>query len=358
MAMHIGREILRVILLPAIMLIVPFQGCTTILCLSGRESVKEIRRSCATDEPGSYLNPRCNLVARMASDYDFNPDSAFSSRKNLVKFISKNISRIDNCNIPVAEGEIRIRIYNDAGRFIKRMLPVVVYYHGGGFQHGSIETFDYYSRKLASSLEAVVVVIEYRLAPDFVFPTAVNDAYSGLLWTYEHITDYGGDRENIFVMGGSAGGNLAAVMPLVCHERGGPELAGQILCYPATTFTDTLFSSRIIFSDNDGKFILTRDFLLKCKELYLGSDKDERHPWASPLLADLPVGMPPALVITAQCDPLRDEGRAYADKLSESGTGVTYIEYKGMIHAFMPLYPVIKEGRRAIKEVALFIEAN
>lgn len=344
------------ILLPLFILLVN-QGCTSMLCTFSGYSHREIKETCVTDEPGTYLDPRCNFLARRAADYRYDPDSVFTSNKLLVRMVTKKIRVVEDEEIPVEGGRINLRIYCDVPRKSRVDLPTVVYYHGGGFQHGSIEVFDYFCRKIARSADVIIVAVEYRLAPEYIFPTEVNDSYAGLLWVHDSIKSYGGDPENLFLMGGSAGGNLAAVIALVSHDRNGPVINGQILCYPATTFEETEYPSRQYFATNDGKYVLTRNFLMKCKALYLGEEGSSLDPYASPLLGDLHTGMPRALVITAQCDPLRDEGRAYAEKMADNGIDVTYLEYEGMIHAFIPLYPLIPQGREAIKRITSFILA-
>jgi len=334
------------------------QGCTSLLCLSEGYSVKDIKETCVTDEPGTYLDPKCNIAARKAAEYNFNPDSASVGSERLLRIITKNIHSRQEVYIPVEGGSIRVWIYNDERNHNRVQRPVVIYLHGGGFQKGNLETFDFYTSKLAASMDVVLVAVEYRLAPQFSFPVAVNDVYASLVWVSENVLSYGGDPSSIFVMGGSAGGNLAAVLPLVSNDLHGPKIKGQILCYPAVTFLDTEYPSREYFLSNDGKYILTRDFLIKCKNDYLRNLEYESHRFVSPLSAELNFDIPPALIITAQCDPLRDEGRAYAQKLSESGAEVEFHEFEGMIHAFMPLYPILKDGRKAIKIVSQFVESR
>lgn len=332
------------------------QSCTTILCTFKGYNVKQIKGSCATPEPGTIINPRCVVMSEMAAGYNYSPDSAFYKNKSLIKLITRNVRYLDDISIPVDGGEISMRVYNNHRNNHRSPQPVIVYYHGGGYRQGNIETFDYYCRKLVLSSGAVLVAVEYRLAPEYKFPVEVNDCYSALKWVSENIEIYGGDSGKLFAMGGSAGGNLAAVMPFVCNDRGGPELAGQILCYPVTTFKEIDFPSRLYFTDDNCRYILTRQYMLECRDLYLRGPDDISHKYASPLGAEIEYKLPRALIITAQCDPLRDEGRAYAEKLELTGNDVVHLEYNGMVHAFMPLYPLLREARKAIREVSGFIK--
>ncbi|MFI6492454.1 alpha/beta hydrolase [Streptomyces sp. NPDC050564] len=225
--------------------------------------------------------------------------------------------------------------------------PAVVFFHGGGWVIGGLDTHDPIARALCRDAGAVVVSVDYRLAPQARFPAAVDDAYAALCWAAEHVGELGGAPGALVVAGDSAGGNLAAVAALIARDRGGPELALQVLIYPATDVRPRDDTSR---SDGAGYFLTPahgRWFV----EQYFGPDGDRSHPHASPLLAD-PHGLPPAHIVTAGFDLLRAEGLAYAAKLRKSGISVTEDHYPGMFHGFFGFPELLADARAAQRRVA------
>ncbi len=241
-------------------------------------------------------------------------------------------------------GEIPARIYrpeDGAG--------VLIYYHGGGWVIGDLDTHDEVCRQLASQAGATVVSIDYRLGPEAKFPAAVQDCWDALRWVDQNRSELGGPKAKIAVCGDSAGANLAAVMCLLARDQGGPAIAAQLLVYPSVDLRLEGFES--LEANRDG-YLLTLETMRWFREKYLGSDADQ-HDWrASPLLADSHEGLPPALVITAEFDPLRDEGAAYAAALSAAGVEVVHSNYEGMIHIFFQLGPSIDATADAIAQVA------
>jgi acetyl esterase/lipase len=231
--------------------------------------------------------------------------------------------------VPVPGARIPARVYRPAA---DGPLPLVVYFHGGGWLLGSIDSHDVVCRALANASGAVVTSVGYRLAPEHKFPTAVTDAYNGTRWLAENAGDLGADRNRVAVGGDSAGGNLAAVVALEARELTRPRLAFQLLVYPVTT-TDL---GRGFDPEYEG-FFLYRDELLWHQEHYLRTPEDGRSPLASPLDAPDLRGLPPAFVLTAECDPLRPQGEAYAARLHEAGVAVELKQYPGMIHGFFGL---------------------
>ena len=236
--------------------------------------------------------------------------------------------------IPGPRGDIRIRIYRPHAQGVR---PVLVYMHGGGFILGDLDSHDEVARVLAMKADCVTVAVDYRLAPENPFPAAPEDCFAALRWTAEHAADFGGDPERIAVCGDSAGGNLAAVMTLRARDEGGPKICGQVLIYPLTDAVD----AEEFQPSQDGKL-----YFFKAKDgaffnrLYFG-DQDEarRHPHASPTFAQEVAGLPPALVLTAEYDPLCRQGETYAARLKAAGVEVAHTRYGGAIHGFitMPL---------------------
>ncbi|HEX2850002.1 MAG TPA: alpha/beta hydrolase [Acidimicrobiales bacterium] len=253
------------------------------------------------------------------------------------------LASIDDRRIPGPDGDMAIRVYRPNGGEAPR--PVVVYYHGGGFTIGSIETHDPVCRTLAAQAEALVVSVEYRLAPEHPFPAATDDAFAALQWVGEHAAEIGGDPSRIAVAGDSAGGNLAAVSAIAARDAGGPAVCFQALVYP-TTDAKMRFPS---IDENGEMPILPRRSMEWFYEQYKSDVDDWR---ATPIDVDDLSGLPPAVVITAEYDPLRDEGEAYGEKLRAAGVPVTGKRYDGMAHAFVQMLGVLEPARDAMALIA------
>jgi len=227
-------------------------------------------------------------------------------------------------------------------------LPVLIYFHGGGWVIGDLDTHDVLCRQLARESQSVVVSVDYRLAPEFEFPAAVDDCWAATCWIAEHGHRLGMDSSRLAVGGDSAGGNLAAVISLMARDQAPhPSIAYQLLIYPATEMDAATESMRV---NGDG-FLLSSKSMLWFMKQYLGdrSNTAEIKTWrASPLLAASHASLPPALVLTAGFDPLRDEGRMYADKLSAAGTPTQYICFERQIHGFITMSRVVDEAKTAV----------
>lgn len=332
------------------------QSCTDLLCVLSGYKPSEIKSDLQTPEPGTKLTPRSRLVLKHAQRYATNPDSVYETKNHLLKLAKPRIRYVQDMKVEADVYDIPVRLYcNVSGNNLDN-LPVILYFHGGGFIWGDIDIFDSYCRKIAKETECLLLSVEYRLAPGHPFPAAVNDAYAVLKWSYKNISAFGGDPEKIIVMGESAGANLAAVTSIMSRDSCGPPIFAQIICCPVTTFEEKVFPSRRYFMLENKTFMISEDYMQRCKKAYLPANIDITHPYISPLRMVADNNIPPALVITAQVDPLRDEGKAYAYKLKESGVDVIYQEYEGMIHAFMNFYPFLKAGKQAIEEVDAFID--
>ncbi|MEB1809277.1 MAG: alpha/beta hydrolase [Bacillaceae bacterium] len=274
--------------------------------------------------------------------------SVEENRANAQKFkflggIPEQVAKVENTSVPVDGGEINIRIYTPEG---DGPFPVFIYFHGGGWVIGDIEVVDPPLRAVTNRAEAIVVSVDYRLAPEHRFPIATEDCYTATKWVAENITRYNGDPSRIAVGGDSAGGNLAAVVTLMAKERGGPTISFQVLIYPATNFANDTLSHR----ENGEGYFLTKGAIDWFAQQYI-KENEKDLPYASPLLAEDLTGLPPALVITAQYDPLRDEGEAYANRLKESGIPVEVTRYDGMIHGFFWMAGIIDQGKHMIDQI-------
>jgi len=255
----------------------------------------------------------------------------------------ESIARVENRTVPGPAGQIPVRIYTPVGT---APFPVLVYFHGGGWVIGNLDTHDGICRSLANRVGCLVVSVDYRLAPEHTFPAAPEDCYAATRWLAEHAGSLGGDKGRIAVGGDSAGGNLAAVVALMARDRGGPKLAFQLLVYPAT---DTDFETRSYRENSEGYF-LTRADMVWFWNHYAPRDEDRRNPYAAPLRAASLRGLPPALVITAEFDPLCDDGNAYAARLREDGVPVRLSQQDGLIHGFFQMGAVIDRGRASVDE--------
>jgi acetyl esterase len=245
-------------------------------------------------------------------------------------------------SVPGPAGDSPVRIYTPEGEGPR---GVLVYYHGGGFVIGDLDTHDHACRALCKGAGVVVVSVDYRLAPEHRFPAAVEDSWAALEWVAANAASFGGDPARLAVGGDSAGGNLAAVMSLLARDRGGPRLAFQLLVYPGVDIRGSFPS----IEENGEGYVLTKGHIEWFRNHYLG-DADPTDLRASPLLAESHAGLPPALIQTAEFDPLRDEGAAYADKLRAAGVPATLTCYEGMVHIFFQLTPLLDGAKAAMAE--------
>jgi acetyl esterase len=255
------------------------------------------------------------------------------------------VAQVGELTFPGPGGLRPVRVYRPAST---APLPVVVYFFGGGWTLGSIDTADAVARRLANSVPAVVVVPGYRLAPEHPFPAAVEDCCAAVRWAADHAGALGADPARIAVAGDSAGGNLAAAVTLLTRARQGPVLAGQALVYPNTDFTATGGSLR----DNTDRFLFNTTSVGWYWGHYLADPADGLDPAASPALAADHRGLPPALVITAGHDPLRDQGERYAALLAAAGVPTDLRRYDGMAHGFFTMTGVLDDAGRAQEQVA------
>ena len=239
---------------------------------------------------------------------------------------------------------VPVRVYRPAP---DPALPVIVYFHGGGWTIGSVEQFDLVARQIANAANAVVVSVDYRLAPEHPFPVPLDDCWRALTWTAKNASAFGGDGARLAVMGDSAGGNLAAVCALMASDAEGPELAMQVLVYPVVDCDFATGSYR----ENGRGYLLTEADMKWFFSCYVADDA-ERGDWrVSPLRSADLHGVAPAVVVTAEFDPLRDEGQAYARRLDEDGVRVVHLAYEGMIHAFFGLSAAFDASRDALDRV-------
>jgi len=243
-----------------------------------------------------------------------------------------------------SSGSVPLRVYRPTGVGDSQRLPALVFFHGGGWVIGDLETHDVLCRQLAADAGVSVISVDYRVAPEHKFPAAVDDAWAATLWVLAHASELGIDAARLAVGGDSAGGNLAAVVALLARDVGSPRIGLQILIYPVT---DLVSESRSYADLADG-YMLTRDSMRWFKAQYLASEADAADWRVSPLRAPSLAGLPPALVITAGYDPLRDEGEAYARRLREAGVSVDAVCFGGMIHGFVPMGRLIETAFRAV----------
>jgi acetyl esterase/lipase len=247
-------------------------------------------------------------------------------------------------DIPGPGGPIPIRIYRPSA---ERPLPVLVYFFGGGWTLGTIDTSDGVCRALTNAVGCVTITVGYRLAPEHKFPAAVDDCYAATEWIGAHAVELGVDPDRIAVGGDSAGGNLAAAVTLLARSRG-PRLAHQLLVYPNTDYLSDTASLR----ENNDPLLFNRNSSDWYWGHYLASPADGADPLASPLRVPDHAGLPSATVITAEFDPLRDQAEEYAQRLRDAGVSVTLSRYSGMVHGFFTMSGVLDAARDAVAEAA------
>jgi acetyl esterase len=306
-----------------------------------------------TRTPYGHLDYRAALSLHVATfNYNYKPDpkKEFSiplpvdliySLSDLVP--KEEVSDVKDLTIPGKDLIIPARVYWPKEMSGPAPAPLIVYFHGGGFVVGSVAIFDHLTRSLANATHAIVVSVDYRLAPAYPYPAAVDDCYAATKWVAENAASLRGDPARLAVGGDSAGGNLSAVVSLKARDAGGPAIAAQIMYYPATDLTDAHYDSKDKFSDGFG---LSSASGAKFDEAYVPAGTDPKDPYVSPLYAPSLSGLPPALIVTEGFDPLTDSANAYAERLKQSGVAVTRLHYPDMVHGFMSiaLYPQRREA--------------
>lgn len=264
-------------------------------------------------------------------------------------FKTERVAEVWDQTVPGHGGDIPVRIYRPSGD----RLPILVYAHGGGFVFCDLDSHDGLCRSLTNLLPAVVISVAYRLAPENPWPGAAEDVYTAVKWAADNADTLGGDAACVVVGGDSAGGNLAAVTALMARDRGGPGIAGQLLIYPVIAADFDNESYRLFGSGFYNPMPAMRWYW----DQYVPRLADREHPYASPLRGN-PAGLPPAVVVIAGHDPLRDEGMAYADALKAAGVITVPLIFDGGVHGFMtmPTLNIAQEARREVcKELARLV---
>ena len=264
----------------------------------------------------------------------------------------EELHSVRDATIPGPGGALPVRIYTPRAVATGALLPIVVHFHGAGWVGGDLNTHDAIARYYAKHADAIVIAVDYRLAPEHRFPAAVDDAYAAVQWASDHGRELGGDSSRLAVVGDSAGATLATVTCLLARDRGTPRIAYQALVYPALDLRlGYSYPSRDAFGAGD--YFLSVADMHWFRGHYLGNpDTEESDPRVSPLASDDVRQLPPALVVTAGYDPLRDEAKVYADRLSAAGVPVEYRCFESTVHAFVSFSALIPAGVEALTFVA------
>ena len=273
------------------------------------------------------------------------PAEARANAKLRPRAPGSEVANVEDRNIPGPDGDVPVRIYTPEG---DGPFPILAWYHGGGWVVGDLESADGSARNLCVGGQCVVVSVDYRLAPETKFPGPAEDCWAATTWAVDNASSFNGDPTRLAVGGDSAGGNLAAAMSLMAADRGGPEIAFQLLVYPVT---DADLNS-VSYGENGEGYSLTKATMQWYWDHYLSGGEDAANPYAAPHQAKSLAGQPPALVITAEYDPLRDEGEAYAKRLQEAGVAATSTRYDGVIHGFFSMGAVVDKGQQAVDEAS------
>ena len=300
------------------------------------------------------LHPQARALLNLMEErkvpptHTLTPDQArelYRERRFYTQPPPPDVAVVRDLTMPGPGGDIPLRLYRPAGSSSESALPVLVYYHGGGWVIGDLDTHDTLCRELANGSGCAVVAVHYRLAPEHRFPAAAIDSIAALQWVHDNAKELQLDARRMAVGGDSAGGNLAAVVALAARDSGGPALAFQLLIYPATD------NRRIAPSHqtNGAGYLLTRDTITYFHDHYLPDAAQDLDWRASPLLHENLAGLPPAFVLTAGYDPLRDEGLQFAQRLTEAGNKSTLVCFERQIHGFILMGRVLDEAVSAVQ---------
>jgi acetyl esterase len=288
-----------------------------------------------------YLNSLARAHTRPT--HMLTPEQLRRGLKRNTRASNEPIAQVEDKVIPGPAGDIPIRIYRSR---VGEQLPMLLFFHGGGFVMGDLDSHDDLCRRLANGVHCLVVAVAYRLAPEHTFPAAPEDCFAATCWIAEHAATIGGDRQRIAVCGDSAGGSLATIVALMARDRGGPEMIAQVLFYPGT---DLRSESHYSDESHNSPFFdkKTLDWF---NEFYIKNEADRLNPLGSPLLAADLRSLPPALIIVAEYDPLRTDGERYAQRLRDAHVPVTLSHYPGMIHSFLTIQPPFAQAQKALAE--------
>ena len=264
--------------------------------------------------------------------------------------------REDRCVPGPTDGvEIPVRVYWPEGSADSSAgYPAIVYYHGGGWVMGTLDVYDSLCHQLVRAGNCVVISVDYRLAPEHPFPAAAEDSHAATVWVAENAQELGVDPQRLVVAGDSAGGNLAAVVALMARDRASVAIAHQVLIYPITDSSTETQS----YQDNAEGYFLTRESMLWFWEQYTPNSTDRTNPYVSPLRAESLAGLPPAYVLTAEYDPLRDEGEVYAERLAQSGVPVELQRFDGLIHGFLRRTDIYHQSNTVVDRIGQIVRAT
>jgi acetyl esterase len=288
-----------------------------------------------------------NLIAELnlPETHTVSPAEARANSKLRPRAMGPEVAKVEDRSIAGPGPDIPVRIYTPVGA---GPFPILAWFHGGGWVIGDLDSADGTARQLTVGANCVTVSVDYRLAPETKFPGAADDCYAATVWAAQHAAELNGDASRLAVGGDSAGGNLAAAVALMARDRQTPALAFQLLIYPVT---DRNFATAS-YTDNAEGYLLSKASMEWYWDHYLSDPSDALNPYAAPLQAKDFSGLPPALVITAEYDPLCDEGEAYGARLKAAGIPTVCTRYHGMIHGFFGMWGALDKGKRAIHEAS------
>ena len=291
------------------------------------------------------LHPQYDAMLRQLAEMEGPPlvDLPVASGREMYRTMQPEAPELAVGEVTGTDADgVPVRVYRPAG---DGPFPVAMMFHGGGWVIGDLATADCQSREICRGANVLVVSVDYRLAPENRFPAAAEDCYAATVWAAAHAADYDGDATRLAVIGDSAGGNLAAVVAQMARDKHGPRIAFQLLVYPVT---DGVSFDTASYRDNAEGYLLTTDSMHWFWNHYAPDVEQRRDPYASPLLAGDFSNLPPALVMTAEYDPLRDEGEAYAQRLLAAGVHAELVRYDGFIHGFFGQTRTIEAARAAM----------
>lgn len=262
------------------------------------------------------------------------------------------VAAVQDRVVPGPDGTVPVRVYRPSQ---EPALPVIVFFHGGGFTMGDLESHDSLCRALANRSGCLLVAVDYRLAPEHRFPAGIDDSYAVTQWVHDHATELGANPDRLAVGGDSGGATFAATVCLMARERGGPPIALQFLINPGGMDYD--YTRPSCAANAEGCFITMAD-IYWIESQYFAAPTDKERDWrAVPGAAPDLSGLPPAIVLTAEYDPVRDQGRAYVERLRDAGVPVKHRDYPGVTHGWVNMFGIIDPGREALDEIGAAIRA-